>query len=122
MLTLSQYRKPVTSCLASFLLLCAGCSVGVQSHTETSGAYIGQQSFAQITPGKSKTYVVAVLGDPTDKKTADANTEIWEWSYTEKEITSGAAPFLTGTASNAEHKHTAYVEFDNGVVGKTWRD
>jgi outer membrane protein assembly factor BamE (lipoprotein component of BamABCDE complex) len=122
MLTLSHYRKPIISCLASFLLLGAGCSVGVQSHTETTGTYIGQETLAQITPGKTKEYVLAVLGNPAVKKPAGDNTEIWEWSYTEKKITSGDLPFVVGSASSTDYTHTVYVEFDNGVVGKKWSD
>ncbi len=99
-----------------------GCSVGMQSHTDTTGSYIAPQTLAQIGPGQSKDYVLALLGEPTVKKPAGGTTEIWEWSYVQKQITSGDLPLLVGTASNTETKHTAYVQFDNGVVSKTWRD
>ncbi len=118
----SSFLKPGLAGLMILIIGAAGCSVGMQSHTDTTGAYIAPQTLAQIGPSQSKEYVLALLGEPSVKKPAGGSTEIWEWSYVEKHITSGDLPLLVGTASNTEVKHTAYVQFDNGVVSKTWRD
>jgi len=119
---LPRFQKPARLGLMIIALGAAGCSVGMQSHTDTTGTYIAPQTLAQISQGQSKEYVLALLGEPTVKKLAGGTTEIWEWSYVQKQITSGDLPLLVGTASNTETKHTAYVQFDNGVVSKKWSD
>ena len=107
---------------ACIALGAGGCSVGMQSHTDTTGSYISPQTLGQIGPSQTKEYVLALLGEPTVKKPAGGTIEIWEWSWVQKQVTSGDLPLLVGTASNTESKHTAYVQFDNGTVAKVWRD
>ena len=110
----------------SFALLAgisfSGCSVDMSSHTDTTGTYIGPKTAAQITPGKSSSYVEALIGEPTKKDKVSDNDEIWKYIYTTKRTEVGNAPLFTGTSSDAAYTHTTFVDFVDGTVVKCWQD
>lgn len=111
----------VAAALATGTLL-TGCVIGSSSHTDVSGNYIGNETLAQIQPGKDQAYVLALVGDPSDKTVLTNGTEIWKWRYTEQKKSSGSVIFLLSAESNTNDVKTTYVEFKDGVVVKAWRD
>ena len=99
-----------------------GCLIGSSSHTDSSGHLIGADTLAQIQPGKDTAYVLALIGDPTDKTLLDGGTEIWKWRYTERKNSSGSVIFLLSAENKTESTKITYVEFKDGIVVKAWRD
>jgi len=110
---------------AAALALCAitpSCLIGSSSHTKVTGRDFGPDTLAQVQPGRTKSYVLAILGDPTDKIAVEDGTDIWKWRFTESRDSSGSVIFLVASDSQTETRHTTYVEFKDGVVLKAWRD
>ena len=103
-------------------LLLPGCLIGRNSKTEVHGTYVGPETIAQIEPGKSASYVVALLGEPSSKTRLDDGGELWKWSYVERKESRGSVLFIFGSNSKHETHNTAFVEFANGAVKRAWRD
>ena len=110
--------------LAVLLLLSAGCVV-VQSDSQTSssGREVSEATLAQIQPGTSQDYVLALLGEPTRKSPLGDGSAIWKWSHTRKETSSGSFILLFSGDRTVEIESACYVEFGtDGLVRRTWRD
>jgi len=99
-----------------------GCLIGSKQRTHVTGRYVGPDTLAQIQPGKSAEYVTALLGDPSEKVSIDGGVEIWKWSYTERRDSSGSLIFVFSADSQTETQRTTYVELEDDVVVKAWRD
>jgi len=99
-----------------------GCIINTGSHSEQSGKYVSQQSFEQISPGKSKEFVLAVLGEPTSKTPLSDGTEIWKWRYRQTKKSSGSVLFVFNGDTTTETDTATYVVFKGDVVSQTWRD
>ncbi len=117
-------RLPHTLALAA-LFACAGLTgcVVVSSHTTTtSGHKIDADTFAQIEPGKSKEFVISLLGQPSEKSRKDDESDIWRWRYSENQHS--ASGFIVLFASNTDNRtqQTRCVEFKNGVVTRVWTE
>jgi outer membrane protein assembly factor BamE (lipoprotein component of BamABCDE complex) len=111
--------------LPTALLACtalSGCLIGSESHTNISGRYISEQTLAQVTPGKSRDYVLALLGEPAEKTSIPDGTEIWKWRYSERKQNDTSVIFLVGAKSETQTDHTSYVEMKDDAVVKAWRD
>ena len=100
----------------------SGCLVGRQTKTEVQGTYVGPDTIAQITPGKSEAYVVALLGTPSSKTDVGNGNWLWKWHYVERKTSSGSVLFVFGGSSEHETQSTSYVEFREGQVVHAWRD
>lgn len=102
--------------------LLAACIVNVDSHRERSGRYVSSATLAQVEPGRSQDYVVALLGEPNTRTKIDGGTEIWKWTYTETKRSEGSLIFVFSGDETERIEGATYVEFENGVVRKTWQD
>ena len=62
-----QYLRTFTFlAVLAAVAVCPGCLIGSHSHTNVTGRYVGPETLAQIQPGKSEAYVMALLGDPSE--------------------------------------------------------
>ncbi len=115
-------RTLVYSLALASLSALGGCIIGSSSKTETEGVYVGPETVAQITPGSTQGYVLALLGEPTSKVEIGDGRSLWKWRYVERKKSSGS--LLLVFSADSEHKSasTAYVEFADGKVVKSWRD
>jgi outer membrane protein assembly factor BamE (lipoprotein component of BamABCDE complex) len=100
----------------------ASCVINTGSHSDTSGKFIGQQTLDQITPGKSKDFVLAVLGEPTTRTPLSDGTEIWKWIYRQKQKKSGSLLFMFNQDTCTEVESQTFVQFKDEVVNQAWRD
>jgi outer membrane protein assembly factor BamE (lipoprotein component of BamABCDE complex) len=100
----------------------ASCVINTGTHSEASGRYIGEQTFEQVSPGKSKEFVLAVLGEPSTKTPLSDGTEIWKWVYHQKKKQSGSVLFVFNGDSSTETESQTFVQFKNDVVNQAWRD
>ena len=104
------------------MLALSGCLVSSNSHTSEHGTQVPESTFEQITPGQTtKAWVESTLGEPSSK-TNDGNAEVWRYSYTQRTDSSGAVFLLFGGSNSSEKTSNAYVQFENGIVTKKWRD
>src|SRR5690242_17068379 len=82
--------------LLSLLLGGGGCLVASDNSHKRTGNYVPESTFSQIEPGKTSAgWVKATLGEPDSKdKVESTGSEIWKYSYTEKQESSGAVFLL----------------------------
>lgn len=115
---------PVPFVLSTLLagFVATACIINVDSHKERSGRYVSQATLEQIVPGRSKEYVQALLGEPTTRTIVENTTEIWKWSYSETTHSEGQLIFVYSGDSTERVEGATYVEFQDSVVHKTWRD
>ncbi len=120
--TRSTARLPLV--LSSLLagVLATACIINVDSHKERTGRYVSEPTLEQIVPGRSKEYVLALLGDPTSRTVVEDTTEIWKWTYSETTRSGGRVIFVYSGDSTERVEGATYVEFVEGEVRKTWRD
>lgn len=98
------------------------CIINVDSHSERSGRYVSASTLQQVEPGRTQDYVLALLGEPTSRTKLEGGTEIWKWAYTETKRSEGSLIFVFSGDDTERIEGAAYVEFQDGVVRKTWQD
>ena len=103
-------------------LALSSCLIGGHSKPQVTGTKVGAETIAQVQPGKSKTYVLALLGEPTVRLDVGNGSELWKWSYSEHRTSSGSVLFVIGSTSEKETTSTCYVEFAHEIVTRAWRD
>lgn len=108
--------------LALVTLGLCGCIINTDSHSQYSGKYISQQTLDQVSPGKTKEFVLAVLGEPSTKTPLSDGTEIWKWRYRNTKRSSGSVLFVFNGDSTTETETATYVLFNADLVTETWRD
>jgi outer membrane protein assembly factor BamE (lipoprotein component of BamABCDE complex) len=99
----------------------SGCIINTGSHCEYSGKYVSQQTLDQITPGQSKDFVIAVLGEPSTK-TPMSEGELWKWRYRQTKKSSSSLIFVFNGDSTTETEMATYVLFKGEGVSQAWRD
>jgi outer membrane protein assembly factor BamE (lipoprotein component of BamABCDE complex) len=115
-------RTPLRALALLSLFLLSGCLVAHSSDQKVTGNFVPPDTFDRIEPGKTTSaWVKATLGEPSSKDTADKNTEIWKYNYSEQKESSGAIFLIFGGSDKKETQHVAYVEMKDGVVTNKWR-
>jgi outer membrane protein assembly factor BamE (lipoprotein component of BamABCDE complex) len=110
-------------CAASLLGLgLTGCFATNSSNTNIAGKTIPDDLFAQVQPGKTKDFVVDLLGPPATKITEDNGREVWRWDYNETKTAAKTFMIFYVAVDRTRTIQTAAVAFQNGVVVKTWRE
>ena len=115
-------RTPLRALALLSLFLLSGCLVAHNSEQHVTGNFVPPNTFDRIEPGKTTaSWVKATLGEPSSKDTADKNTEIWKYNYSEQKESSGAIFLIFGGSDKKERPCSAYVEFKDGIVTSKWR-
>ena len=117
----------LTAVLAAALIAAtlplAGCLIRSSSSSRLRGDYVGPTTFSQIEPGETTAeWVRAVLGEPTRRETLDDGSQIWVWSHERRRKSSGGVFLIFGGSSDRETVGRAYVQIEDGIVTKAWRD
>ena len=100
----------------------AGCLISSDTSEHRSGNYVADTTFSQIKPGQTTAaWVTATLGAPNKVTRVDADTELWDYSYTERKESSGAVFLIFGGHGVNETTAHAYVQLKNGIVTNAWR-
>jgi outer membrane protein assembly factor BamE (lipoprotein component of BamABCDE complex) len=117
---------PKTSLMCAALLaagaLLPSCIINVDSRKERSGRYVGAETLSQVQAGKDQEYVLTLLGEPTRRSTTSSGVEIWSWKYRERKSSEGHLLFVFSTDDSTVTENCTYVEFQDGIVTKTWQD
>lgn len=109
--------------MASVLLLgTTGCLVGGSSKVQREGHYVAATTLSQIRHGETtQAWVQAVVGEPTERVKVDDRHEIWKYAYTETKNSRGYVFLIFHGKDQKTIRDTVFIEFENGVVTKTWR-
>jgi len=99
-----------------------GCIATNSSNTNISGKAVPDDVFEQIQPGKTKDFVVGLMGEPSKKITEDNGSEVWRWNCIETKITERTFIILFVAVDRTNTTQTTAVEFKDGVVTKVWRE
>jgi len=99
-----------------------GCFATNSSNTSIAGKTIPDDLFAQVQPGKTRDFVVDLLGGPATKVTEDNDREVWRWDYNETKIAAKTFMIFYVAVDRTHTTQTAVVEFQRGVVIKSWRE
>lgn len=108
------------------LALVPGClptlvnASGSKTHT---GEFVSRDAFGQVRTGKTtQAAVLAMLGEPTSRATDDYGHEVWAWRYEERKQSSGEVLLLFDISNHKVTPGAAFIEFQDGVVTRKWRD
>ena len=120
---LRTIRSVTLLTIASTLLVGnAGCLFGGRSKVTREGNYVAASTIGQIKPGETtSTWVRAVIGEPTERIQTDPGREIWKYTYTETKDSNGYVFLIFSGGDSKVTTGTVFVEFDKGVVTRTWR-
>lgn len=101
----------------------SGCLISSHSSSSVTGAYVGSSTFEQIEVGKTTgDWLLGALGEPTSRTCLADGAEVWKWSHTTTDESSGSVLFLFGGSSSHKETGATCVELQDGVVTKKWRD
>ncbi len=108
--------------LAALLIAAPGCLFGGHSDVRREGTYVAASTMDQIKPGKTtKSWVRAVVGEPTERIHIDAGQELWKYAYTETKDSSGYVFLIFSGSDSKKTENNVFIEFEGDVVRKTWR-
>ena len=106
------------------LLPLAGCIIFSNDVSyEEKGPRVSDQAFEQIESGKTtRDWVVATLGEPSQREVTADGVEILKYKYTRREESNVLIlPFLIVEDEHKEDR-TVYFEVKDGVVQRFWKD
>ena len=117
-------RVVVSALFASVVFL--GCAiVSHHSHTTSgSGRHApGESTLEQISPGETtKEWILHTLGRPTTEKKLGEGAEVLRYEYTETVRSEFGLLFVIDIDSSTEERENLYIELQDGVVERYWRD
>jgi len=104
------------------LIASPGCLFGGHSKVRREGTYVAASTMDQIRPGKTtKSWVRAVVGEPTERVRIDPAHELWKYAYTETKDSSGYVFLIFSGSDTKKTDNNVFIEFDGEVVSRTWR-
>ena len=116
----SRLFLSVTVSLVS--LACSGCLVGGSSNVTREGKYVSAATLQQIEPGTtSAAWMLAVLGEPTERLAVEGSNEIWKYAYTETKRSSAYVFLIFGGSDVKSTDSTAFFEIKDGLVLRKWQ-
>lgn len=116
-----------TASLASLILGCSlllpSCLVGSRRDIDTTGTFIGEETFSRVHPGQSSEFVLELFGEPQKRiDTGEEGVELWKWSYAKEVRDSGSVFLLVNSKTTTRSDGAVFVELKDGTVSKLWRD
>jgi outer membrane protein assembly factor BamE (lipoprotein component of BamABCDE complex) len=103
-------------------LIMGGCLINSNNSESFTGKRVSNATYNQIEPGvTTKQWIIGTLGEPTERTTLENGEEIWKWSYTQTKSSRGSLLFVFGGTTTKTDAGSAYVQFRDNMVVKTWR-
>lgn len=118
-------RTAMTASALALVLLTGGCLVTSGKSMNESGMKVSNSTLKQIELGEtSAAWLVATLGEPTDKTCVEGHpeTEIYRYDHVTTSRSSGTIFLLFATGAKKQVSERAYFEVTNGVVTKYWKE
>jgi len=119
----SKLLSVVFACGVTLTL--GGCLIARSTSVYETGQRVTEHTKHQITIGETTDeWLLATLGEPTDRQTVEdqPNTEIWRYTYKKREESGGAVFLLFAGSSSKSTSTTTYFEVTDGVVTKYWSE
>ncbi len=109
--------------LAALMCFGSGCLIVTGSRMEETGVKISGATLSQVTPGETtEAWLLAALGQPTERRTVDERTSILRYEYT-LTTSKGGAVFLLFAGGDQKQETTATMfEITDGVVTRYWTE
>ena len=121
-----SFQRIPSAYVATLVLLSilgSGCVINSSSRTERSGNYVSDTTLSHIDEGDEMDFVLAVLGEPTERVILEDDSELWKWAFTETKTSNGSVILILGSNHTKETRSQVYVRFDEeGYVDRVWRD
>ncbi len=102
--------------------LLPACLINSDRNVEQRGQFVGPETLSKIEPGRGKDFVLALLGEPSSRSKLEDGSEIWRWSYSEVTSSETGVIFVLGSKSSREKQGVVFVEFEDGLATRAWRD
>jgi len=98
----------------------SGCLVSGRDSTTVRGTPVATVTLETLEEqAMTRAQVIDLLGPPT-RSTQIANGEIFSYDWERRKEGGGAVLLLFAHRHSTEEKSTAYVQFEDGVVTRTW--
>jgi outer membrane protein assembly factor BamE (lipoprotein component of BamABCDE complex) len=115
-------RTTASVLLLSLSVGLTGCIYGSSRSTE-SGVLVGSRTFERIVPGETTVdWVRATLGEPSRRSTYADGKELWVYTYSRHEESSGSFLIIIGGKDESEEHESTFIEFADGVVSEAWQE
>jgi hypothetical protein len=108
-------------CAATLAFSSAACIINVDSNVHRTGRVVGEETMRQLEPGRDESFVLALLGEPTRRIPVDGG-ELWKWESTETRTEEGRLIFLYSGERVDTTTRSAWVEFKDKQIVRSWRD
>ncbi len=117
-------RSVAASVFASVMFL--SCAV-VSHHSHTTPgsrrSAPGESTLRQIRPGETtREWVLHTLGRPTSEKAIGEGAEMLRYEYTETVKSKFGLLFVIDIDTSTEERESLYIELQDGIVERYWRD
>lgn len=110
---------------AGALLVLPGCLVVSGKHIDETGVKLSGSTLMQVEPGVTTgDWLMASLGEPTEKSVVDESgrTEIWKYTYTRTRSSGGAVFLIFAGGSEERTSSVTYFELVDGYVTRYWSE
>ncbi|MFG0293016.1 MAG: hypothetical protein ACIAQF_12540 [Phycisphaerales bacterium JB065] len=115
-----KHKTMAVAFLSFAVLPLSGCLVSGSGSSKVSGTPVGMMTLETLQEqAMTSAQVIELLGPPT-RRTAIENGEIFAYEWEEQRRGKAAVFLLFATSNTTNEKSVAYVQFENGVVTKTW--
>lgn len=115
-----QLNRAMAAGMVLMVLPLGGCLVSGADSTEVSGTQVAPLTLETLQEqAMTREQVIDLLGPPT-RSTEIKNGEIFSYEWEKRKEGGGAVLLLFAHRHSTEEKSTAYVQFEDGVVTKTW--
>ena len=109
--------------LAIVCLLSTGCLITSNERTDIQGTRVSKETLDQIEPGATEEFVLALLGEPTSRKSMNDGTTLLRWTYSKTTRKDGAVLVLFSGSKETTESGAIYAVLDaDKVVQRVWRD
>lgn len=106
--------------IAAAALPLGGCLISGSDSTQVRGTPVASLTLETLREqAMTRGQVIDLLGPPT-RSTQIENGEIFSYEWERRTEGGGAVLLLFAHTRSTEEKSTAFVQFEDGVVTKTW--
>jgi outer membrane protein assembly factor BamE (lipoprotein component of BamABCDE complex) len=113
---------PIRIAVLSLLFLASACVVTSSEKTKIEGTKVSENTLAQIEPGSTEEFTIALLGEPTSRVEMSDGTHLLKWTYKKTTTKGGTIIILFAGKKTTEETGTIFVTIKNQRVLKVWRD
>lgn len=109
--------------LAATTVVAGGCLVMKGHSVDESGVQVSQATLSQVEPGTTtEAWLLAVVGEPTSRRSIDDHTSILRYDYTLTTAKGGAVFLLFADGEQTRESTATVFEVTDGVIARYWQE